>query len=412
MWFGGDNWAGEPVTVDSALQLSAYWNCLKLNAQTIGTLPLGLYERLDDGTRKARGDHPLYKIIHTQPNADQTAAVFWEGMIAWKILNGTALAPKQFRGTGSSKTLIGLDRPLDPRLVTVDRLKSGALEFTHRDGTGKTEYAEDEIFVLRGFGLGGDVGLSPLQYARQSISTARATDRAAASHFANGMRPSGWLVYKGGTLEQADRELARQNIINPMLGAGNAGAIGILEGEFDYKQMTIPPEEAQLLESRRFSVEDVCRFMSTPSILIGHASQGQTMWGTGVEAILGSWYALGLRAELVRNEQEIVRQLVPAPEREKIYAEYSIEGLLRADSAARGEFYWKLFQMGVINGDWMADKENVPRPPHGKRYFVNSTLMPLDDEGVPIKGAEAAPTGRRAEDQNPPPPPRRLEVVQ
>ena len=322
------------------------------------------------------------------------------------------MAPKQFRGTGSNRVLIGLDRPLDPRAVTVERKNFGLL-FTHHEGSGKTEYREDDLFVLRGFGLGGDLGLSPLQYARQSLSSARATDRAAASHFANGMRPSGWLVFKGGTLEPPQRELARQNLINPMVGAANWGKIGLLEGEFDYKQMTIEPEAAQLLESRRFSVEDVCRWTGTPPILIGHAGQGQTMWGTGVSEIMNGWYKTSLRCDLVRIEQEIPRQLLKPEERGALYAEYSLEGLLRADTSARMEAYWKLWQMGVINANWMADKENIDRPPNGDRYFVNQTMAVLDENGVPIKAITDAPAGRRAEDQNPPPAgPPKLEIVQ
>lgn len=794
VFLGGETWAGEPVTVDTAMQVSAFWACVRLIAKTQSTLPIGLYEPGADG-RKSRSDHPLYKILHDQPNGEQSACRFWEGMIAWSLVGGTGYAPKVFRG----RQLIALNPPLNPHYMIAERTDLGALKFTYRDPLNKnkeTPYTEDELFVLPGFGFGAAVGLSPLQYARQSLSSARATERAAASHFANGMRPSGWLVYKGGgVLEESQRELAKQNLINPMSGAENWGKIGILEGDFDYRQMTIAPEEAQMLESRRFSVEDVCfvaetkiitiggarridevcpgdlvlthrgrwravtrvmsrdyvgtvvetaarglskvtstrnhpffaqavkpsrshriepigspdwiasgnlvaprrqsdgrrarggfhaltmprmaddrislidladwapenavidvgcvrassngratpaarkialdhdfgwlcglyaaegsvsdhqvvfylgaheteivetlvrriraclgvravirdagsvsrveishrivralfaefgcashlkrlpgwcmkagaefrrglidgllagdgcvyrgrslvrttsealawqirllmwargrhaslstaaasvwaingragvsreiftvewrsdperrgsmgvaeqfvyfglettersqfagkvynleveedesytteggcvhncRWHGVPPILIGHASQGQTMWGSGVEQILLGWYTLSLRSDLVRIEQEIKRQLMTPEEKASgLYAEHAVEGLLRADSAARGEFYWKLFQMGAINRDWIADKENAPRPPGGDRYYLNQTLAALDETGVPIVPAAIGHNGGPPlGDLNPAAPPQQppqLKVVQ
>lgn len=230
--------------------------------------------------------------------------------------------------------------------------------------------------------MGGDIGLSPVAYARQTISAARATERAAATIFANGIRPSGWLVYKGGTLDAEQRKQARKNIIEPMTGAENSGKIGILEADFDYKQITIPPKDAELLLTRGFSVEEVCRWLGVPPILIGHSSTGQTMWGSGVEQIILGWLTLGLRPYLTRIEQAIKRSLIVPEDRAKIYAEFNIEGLLRADSAGRGEFYWKLAQLGALTPNQICDKENLPRFEGGDVHLLNQTLMPLEQLGM------------------------------
>lgn len=277
-YFGNDTWAGETVSLDTAMQVGAFAGCVKLYAQTISTLPIGLWERQEEG-RRARGDHDLQRLVREEPNGDQDSAEYWESKIAWLTATGNAISEKIFDSNKPSRRLVALDL-LCPLHVTVERRSDGVKEYHYR-APGKAEriIPEDRIFHLRGMSFGADLGLSVIDAARQSISVTRATDRAASSHFANGMRPSGWLVYKGGTLEEDQRTLAKQNIINPMIGAENAGKIGILEGEFDYKQMTIEPEAAQLLESRRFSVEDICRWFGVPPILLSHASQGQTMWG-------------------------------------------------------------------------------------------------------------------------------------
>ena len=249
-----------------------------------------MYEKQPAGTRKERDDHPLYRLVHDQPNADHTAVEFWEGVVVCRCLAGNAFAEKTYQG----KKLIALTL-LSPHAMTVRRNATGALEYRYvYPLTGKSQiFTEDQIFHVRGFGAGGDLGLSPISYARQNLSAARATERAAATHFANGMRGSGWLISKN-TLTPDQRELARQKLLEPMSGAENAGRTGILEGDFfDYKQMSIVPEDAQLLETRAFNVEEVCRIFRVPPVLVGHASAGQTMWGTGIEQIVLGWYTLG-----------------------------------------------------------------------------------------------------------------------
>jgi HK97 family phage portal protein len=398
-FYGSEAWAGEPVNLDTAMQVGAFAGCVKLYAQTMSTLPLGLYER-QSGGRKERPEHPLSWIVSDEPNGDQDAAEYWENKFAWLFATGNAISEKIYDTTNTqTRRLVALDL-LNPYFVTVHRLDNGSKVFLHRPpGRAEREIPEDRIFHLRGLSFGADVGISTVEMARQSISSARATERAAASHFANGMRPSGWLVYKGGTLEPDQRELARQNIINPMVGAENAGKIGILEGEFDYRQMTIEPEAAQLLESRRFSVEDVCRWFGVPPILLSHASQGQTMWGTGVEQILLGWYVLQVRPRLVRVEKAMKRQLLKPAEKKSLYFEHAVEGLLRGDSAARAEFYWKMLQVGALTPNQICDMENLPRWVGGDRHFVNTTLAPLDDDGVPMKTAQPAPTAANVGDQ-------------
>lgn len=399
-WYGGETWAGEPVSPETAMQVSAFWALVRLHAQTIGTLPLGFYERMPDGSRKTRDDHDLARIIGDTPNADHTAVEFWEGVVGCLCLFGNAFAEKAMQG----RRLIALTM-LNPPQMTVTRDASGALRYRYSEGAKVREFREDQIFHVRGFGLGGDIGLSPVAYARQSLSATRATDRAAAQHFANGMRPSGWLKYKGGILKPEQREQVRKNIIAPMQGAENSGNTAVLEGDFDYTQATIPPETAQMLESRGFNVEDLCRWFNTPPVLIGHSSPGQTMFGSGVEQVMRGWYTLGLNPLLVRIEKAIKRSLIAAEERGKLYAKFNVEGLLRADSAARAELYWKLVQIASLTPNQVCELEDFPKFEGGDVRLVNTTLQPLDQAGQKSATQPAQPEAPATPQQ------RKLEVV-
>src|SRR4051794_38219522 len=203
--FGTDTWAGKPVTPDTAMQVATFWACVRLIAQTISTLPLGLYLRRDDGGREPASG-PLYAILHDQPNADQTAAEFWEGVLAYVCVWGNAYAEKHFSGG----QLIGLTL-LRADLMAVYRDKFGALRFRYSDGGGMREFTDEEVFHVRGFGFGGDLGLSPVACARQTLGAAMADDEAAARTFANGMRPSGFFL-SPTQLTQEQREQARRTL--------------------------------------------------------------------------------------------------------------------------------------------------------------------------------------------------------
>lgn len=383
-FFGGQTWSGEAVNPEIALQISAFWSCVRLISESVGCLPLDIFQKSGDGARKTRDDHPLYKLVHDQPNADHTAAEFWEGVVGWLCLCGNAFAEKAFAGSGSSRRLVSITL-LNAMYTKPMRNSDGSLKYRYTDPvTGKiTDYGEEEIFHVRGFGLGGDLGMSPITYGRQMLGAHRAAEQAAARHFANGMRGGGWLLWKGrGNLTAAQRELARQQIINPMSGVENTGKTGLLEGDYDYKPIAAEPEASQLLETRQFGVEEVCRLMRVPPVLIGHASPGQTMFGAGVEQVVLGWVKLGLLPYLVRIDQAIKRSLISPADREAgIYAEFNLEGLLRGDHASRGEFYWKLVQVGALTPNQVCDMENLPRFEGGDVHLVNQTLTPIELAG-------------------------------
>lgn len=373
LYHGADSYAGETVTTHGAMQLSAFWACVRLIAQTVATLPLGVFERQPDGQKIARPDHPLYRLLHDSPNADQTAVEFWEGRVLGLCTAGNGYAEKIL---GNGGRLVSLEpMPADTHL---QRLETGELKYTFFQYGKQRELMEDRVFHIRGFG-DGDKGLAPVTFARQTLGIAQATERATGNFFAKGMRAKGFFTFPQ-VLKQEQRDQIHKNLIAPFAGPG-AKDWGLLEAGVDVKTVSISARDAELIMSRRFNVEDICRWHGMMPILIGHASEGQTMWGTGVTQIVLAWYTLGLRPILERIEQSITKRLIEPGERGKIFAEFNIEGLLRGDAGARAEFYSKMIQNAGMKPNEARAKENLPPDKGGDRLFINSTLVPLDMAG-------------------------------
>lgn len=370
--FAGGSHAGKPVNEESALTVSAAWACIRLISETVATLPLGIFSRAADGGREAASDHPLYEILHNSPNADQTAVEFWEGEVAKVCLVGNAIS---YREEGSGGRLISLE-PLTE--VFWGLTPDGQLIYRFNDRGRYEEVPESKVFHIKGFGNRRYHGLSPIHYARHTLGASMAADETAAKYLGNGLQVSGFIETphilddKNGQRAQWEETLAK------FTGSSNAGKLMTLEGGFKFVPMTMPGKDAELLSSRKFNVEEVCRWYHVPPIMIGHAAEGQTMWGSGVEQIMIAWLQTGLRAYLKRIEAAVHKRLIPPGEKKRFYAEYNIDGLLRADSAARAALYSSFAQNGVMSRNEIRAKENLSPMPGGDQLTVQSNLVPLD----------------------------------
>jgi HK97 family phage portal protein len=380
------NDSGESVGVDAALQIDTVWACVRLNSQTPATLPFVLYQGDGEGNARLAKEHSVYRTIHDRPNLDMTAVEFWESQFACLLTWGNAFSVKM---RGSQDQIVGL-RPLRPDCVSVSPGPDGRPVYKHTF-QGKAEiFTEDDILHLKGFSLDGFTGLSPIAQAANNLSTARAAERSAGSLFRNGMQPSGFL--KAATyLNKTQREDAK-GVLENYRGAMNTGKVPLLEGGWEFVQITIPPEHMQLLQTRSFHVEQICRWFDTPPVLIGHHSSGQTMYGSGVEQVVLGWLATSLRSQLTRVEKAVTQALLTPDElRRGYYAEFKVEGLLRADSAGRAQFYASAAQNGWMKRNEIRAKENLPPDPHGDKLTVQSNLVPLDQLGVSISSGAPPP---------------------
>ncbi|MHC2573977.1 HK97 family phage portal protein [Rhizobium leguminosarum] len=374
--------AGETVNVDTALALSAVWACVNLLAGTISSLPLMVYREAKDGSKAVAKDHALYRILHDAPNFDQTAVDFWDFMCSAIELWGNAYA-RVIRVAGRIVSLIAIR----PDIMSVRRLQNGSLEYRWtQDGKSYTA-TDDEILHIRGSGGDAMGGRSTLDAARNSFSMAMAADKAASGMFRNGLRPSGTLTF-ADWLTKEQREIAEKKLAEKFIGAVNAGRPLVLEGGTKWEQLTINPEEAQMLETRGFSVEEICRFFAVPPFMIGHTAKS-TSWGTGLEQQTLGFLQFTLRRRLKRIEQALMRQLLTPDDRARgISIEFNFEGLLRADSQGRARFYQTMTQIGAMTINEVRRLENMP---------------PVDGGDVPRMQMQNVPITEAGNDALPPP---------
>lgn len=393
-FFGLGNYANKVVTPDTALQLDAVWACVKLISETVGTLPCVVYEK--DGATVARG-HPLYELVHDAPNLDNTSVEFWEGIALSLLLYGNAFAEKK---TNAGR-LVALNI-LHPSCVKVEResAASNRLFYTYTEKGKTRKVTQDRMFHVRGLSFGGDVGLSPIAVARQTIGNAMAAEETAGKMFANGMQAAGVLTSPGVLTTEQRKQIAEN--MQQYAGSDKAGKLMILEAGFDYKQLSLNPQDAQMLETRQFGVEQICRWFGVPPVMIGHAAKGVTTWGSGVEQLILQFTKTGLRPMLRRIEAAIRRDLLSPADRKNYKIEFAMEGLLRGDSVTRADFLTKMVSGSIYTINEARAYENKPPREGGDQLIANSTMLPIDKLGDRVSGANGTQDEASATASSPP----------
>lgn len=382
---GNAGTSGEVVTPFSALSLSSVWACANLVSGTMASLPFEMYRRQPDGHSAVDASHPLHGVIYDSPNYDQTALDFWEYLSLSIELWGNGYA----RVERSGKRVVSL-HPIHPEVMTVKRLSNGSLEYSWTED-GKSFRASDRgVLHVRGPGGNPLGGMSTLQFGRQAFSSALAADRAAASMFRNGLRPSALVKFKEW-LSPEQRDVTERRLTEKYLGAMNAGRPLIAEGGMEFQQLTISPEDAQMLETRQFSVEEICRFFQVPPALIGHAG-ASTAWPTSVEQQIIMFLTFYLRKRIKRIEQAVRKQLLTPEDRAAGYTpRFNMEGLLRGDSAARSAFYQVMTQIGAMTINEVRQRENLASVSGGDTPRMQMQNIPItqtiSQEGEPDANA-------------------------
>ena len=368
---------GVVVTADGVLALSTVWACVNLIAGTIASLPLMVYRTARDGARTVAHDHPLYRVLHDSPNSLQTSLDFWEFCCAAIELRGNSYA-RIIRNRGRIVSLL----PISPDLPVVRRIGDNRLQYEWSENGESFSETNETILHIRGFGGSPVGGLSTLAFGRKVFGLATAIDNAASSTFANGLRPSGTLTFKE-FLTDPQRKIAEERLTHKFVGAMNAGRPMVLEGGTEWKPLTINPEDAQMLESRSFGVEEICRFFNVPPHMVGH-TQTSTSWGTGLEQQTLGFQKFTLRRRLKRIEQALEKQLLTADDRnEGIVIEFNLEGLLRGDSAARASYYASGLDHGWLTINKVRAMENLPPVDGGDVPRMQSQNVPITQEVNP-----------------------------
>lgn len=374
--------AGVPVTEKTLYGRTAWFRGVRIIAGTIAAMPLHTYRR---GTRERM---PGWVLDEPCPNV-AAPFEFWQTMIANAITWGTGYALKSFNSSGVVTRLT----PIHPSAVKLhltrpdeDNPSGKWWEIRQSDGLDTLVATPKELFELPYMSLDGRVGITPMAILRESLGIGIAADRTAAGFYGNGANP-GSILTTDQRLEPEDADRLKARWKARFGGPSNVGDIAILDSGATWSAVSVPPEDAQLLESRQFSVTEIARILGIPPHLLADLDKS-TSWGTGIESQMTQFVTFTLLPWLRVIEQRATRELLPGGWQGRSYAEYQVEGLLRADSTTRANYYRTAIQVGWMNRAEVRDKENLEPVAGLDDFLVPSNVAVLTDgEYVPLSAA-------------------------
>lgn len=364
---------------DAALQVSTVWACVKILVETIASLPLFVYHTDSSGRRVLARDEQIYAVLHDSPNKRMTAQEFWEFMLLNLVLRGNAYARVERDSKGKAYALW----PMSADQVEVKVMPNGSLAYAYALDSATLIYGEEDILHIKGIG-NGVVGMSPLDYMRASVGLSISAQNHTGSTYRKQARRPGILM-TDKVLSPEQRKALRDNFGE--ITTGGANELYILEASFKFEPINMSPADIQLLETRRFAVEDLARWFGVPSVLINDTSK-TTTWGTGVEQIIEGFYKFTLRPQLERIEQAIARRVLTSAQRSAgLHAEFSFDALLRSSMKDRFDLYAKGVQNGITTRNECRQLENLPPVIGGDMLTAQVNLVPIDMLGkVQSKG--------------------------
>ena len=381
-FYMGGSTSGKTVTERSAMQMTAVYSCVRILAEAIAGLPLHVYRYNSDGGKEKAIDHSLYLILHDEPNPEMSSFVFRETLMTHLLLWGNAYAQIIRNSKGEVMALY----PLMPNKMSVDRDENGQLYYQYLRSTdevgGKNETVilkPTDVLHIPGLGFDGLVGYSPIAMAKNAISLAIATEEYGAKFFANGAAPSGVLEHPG-TIKDPQR--VREAWQSQFGGSQNSGKIAVLEEGMKYTPISISPEQAQFLETRKFQINEIARIFRVPPHMVGDLEKSSF---SNIEQQSLEFVKYTLDPWVIRWEQSIMRTLLTPEEKKSYFVKFNLEGLLRGDYQSRMNGYATARQNGWMSANDIRELENLDRIPAeagGDLYLINGNMLPLQQAGA------------------------------
>ena len=388
-FFLGGTSSGKYVTERSAMQMTAVYCCVRILSEAVASLPLQFYRYTDDGGKEKAVDHPLYFLLHDEPNPEMTSFIFRETLMTHLLLWGNAYSQIIRNGKGEVVALY----PLMPDRMKVERDEHGRLYYEYtvydaddaegRKGTNKVgrtvRLQPHDVLHIPGLGFDGLVGYSPIAMAKNAIGLAIATEEYGSKFFANGAAPSGVLEHPG-TIK--DPSKVRESWQATFGGSGNANKIAVLEEGMKYTPISISPEQAQFLETRKFQIDEIARIFRVPPHMIGDLEKSSF---NNIEQQSLEFVKYTLDPWVSRWEQAMVRVLLTPDEKKKYFFKFNVDGLLRGDYQSRMNGYATARQNGWMSANDIRELENLDRIPAeqgGDLYLINGNMTKLEDAGI------------------------------
>lgn len=383
-FYMGSTTSGKAVTERSSMQMTAVYACVRILSETVAELPLHLYQYSDKGKEKAI-NHPLYHLLHDEPNPEMSSFVFRETLMTHLLLWGNAYAQIIRNGKGEIIALY----PLMPNKMTVDREENGKLCYLYNRSSDDAPTLKDKGYTVKlspydvlhipGLGFDGLVGYSPIAMAKNAIGLAIATEEYGAKFFANGAAPGGVLEHPGTIKDPNKVRVAWQSQFG---GSANSNRIAVLEEGMKYTPISISPEQAQFLETRKFQINEIARIFRVPPHMVGDLEKSSF---SNIEQQSLEFVKYTLNPWLVRWEQSLSRTLFKTDEKSKYFFKFNVEGLLRGDYESRMNGYATARQNGWMSANDIRELENLDRIPvenGGDLYLINGNMLPLQNAGA------------------------------
>ena len=381
-FFMGNSSSGKTVTERSAMQMTAVYACVRILSEAVAGLPLHFYRYKADGSKEKAIDSNLYHLIHDEPNPEMSSFVFRETLMTHLLLWGNAYAQIIRNGKGEVIALY----PLMPNKMSVDRDENGKLYYTYTRSdcepnamNGSSVVLEPkDVLHIPGLGFDGLVGYSPIAMAKNAIGLAIATEEFGSKFFANGAAPSGVLEHPG-TIKDPSR--VREAWQSQFGGSGNSGKVAVLEEGMKYTPISISPEQAQFLETRKFQINEIARIFRVPPHMVGDLEKSSF---SNIEQQSLEFVKYTLDPWVVRWEQSLSRSLLSEDEKKQYFFKFNLEGLLRGDYQSRMNGYAIARQNGWMSANDIRELEDLDKlspEQGGDLYLVNGNMLPLKKAG-------------------------------
>lgn len=380
----GRTTSGKPVNERTAMQTTAVYACVRILAEAVASLPLHVYEYQDDGGKKLVHDHPLYYLLHDEPNPEMTSFVFRETLMSHLLIWGNAYAQIIRDGAGR---VLGL-YPLLPDKMEVQRDDKGNIYYVYSRNSdenptfkeyGNIKLKAEDVLHIPGLGFDGLIGYSPIAMAKNAVGMTLACEEYGASFFANGANPGGVLEHPGVL---KDPSKVRESWNSVYRGVNNAHKIAVLEEGIKYQQIGIPPEEAQFLETRKFQINEIARLYRIPPHMVGDLDKSSF---SNIEQQSLEFVKYTLDPWVIRWEQSLQRSLLLPGEKGKYFIKLNVDGLLRGDYQSRMNGYAVGRQNGWFSANDIREMENmnpIPDEEGGNLYLINGAMTKLADAGA------------------------------
>ena len=397
-FFIGGSASGKQVNERTSMQMTAVYSCVRILSEAVASLPLNVYRYTETGGKEKAIDHSLYRLLHDEPNPEMSSFIFRETLMTHLLLWGNAYAQIIRNGKGEVIALY----PLMPDRMAVDRDSNGRLYYKYRKSnddaptmeSGVVSLAPSDVLHVPGLGFDGLVGYSPIAMAKNAIGLAIAAEEYGSKFYANGAAPSGVLEHPG-TLKDPTR--VRDSWNSTFGGSSNSHKVAVLEEGMKYTPISISPNEAQFLETRKFQINEIARIFRVPPHMVGDLEKSSF---SNIEQQSLEFVKYTLDPWVIRWEQALYRTLLSEEEKKSYFFKFNVEGLLRGDYQSRMQGYATARQNGWMSANDIRELEDLDRIPAelgGDLYLINGNMLPLESAGA---FANISPTTTEKEETN------------